>query len=228
MSYVYVCPVQASELISSSVVSLHPDDNGEKALSLMDDLRVSHLPVVRNKFYLGLISENEILEWVSTDELIEKHLPNLMAPHALGSQHLFDIIEILEVNSLTVVPVLDKNKKYLGAISNRKLLYTIAKSSAVQNMGGVFVLEINQNDYSMSEIARIIEDSNAKILSSYITSVPNSTKMELTIKVNKTEIDGIISDFERFEYKIMASYQESGSQEDMMQRYESLMRYLNP
>jgi predicted transcriptional regulator len=228
MSYVYVCPVQASELISSSIVILHPDDDGKKALSLMDDLRVSHLPVVRNKFYLGLISENEILEWVSTDELIEKHLPNLMAPHALGSQHLFDIIEILEVNSLTVVPVLDKNKKYLGAISNRKLLYTIAKSSAVQSMGGVFVLEINQNDYSMSEIARIIEDSNAKILSSYITSVPNSTKMELTIKVNKTEIDGIISDFERFEYKIMASYQESGSQEDMMQRYESLMRYLNP
>jgi len=220
--------MQASKLISSSIISLHPDDDGLKVLSIMDDLRVSHLPVVRNKFYLGLISENEILEWVSTDELIEKHLPNLMAPHALGSQHLFDIIEILEVNSLTVVPVLDKNKKYLGAISNRKLLYTIAKSSAVQSMGGVFVLEINQNDYSMSEIARIIEDSNAKILSSYITSVPNSTKMELTIKVNKTEIDGIISDFERFEYKIMASYQESGSQEDMMQRYESLMRYLNP
>jgi predicted transcriptional regulator len=220
--------MQASKLISSSIISLHPDDDGKKALSLMDDLRVSHLPVVRNKFYLGLISENEILEWKSTDELIEAHLPNLMAPHVLGSQHLFDIIEILEVNSLTVVPVLDKNKKYLGAISNRKLLYTIAKSSAVQSIGGVFVLEINKNDYCMSEIARIIEESNAKILSSYITSVPNSTKMELTIKVNKTEIDGIISDFERFEYKIMASYQESGSQEDMMQRYESLMRYLNP
>ena len=220
--------MQASELISSSVVSLHPDDNGEKALSLMDDLRVSHLPVVRNKFYLGLISENEILEWTSTDELIEKHLPNLMAPHVLGSQHLFDIIEVLEVNSLSVVPVLSEEKKYVGAISNRKLLYTIAKSSAVQSIGGVFVLEINQNDYSMSEIARIIEESNAKILSSYITSVPDSTKMELTIKVNRTEIDAIIKDFERFEYKVMASYQEGGSKDDMTQRYESLMRYLNP
>ena len=184
--------MQASELISSSVVSLHPDDNGEKALSLMDDLRVSHLPVVRNKFYLGLISENEILEWASTDELIEKHLPNLMAPHVLGSQHLFDIIEVLEVNSLSVVPVL------------------------------------SENDYSMSEIARIIEESNAKILSSYITSVPDSTKMELTIKVNITEIDAIIKDFERFEYKVKASYQEGCSKDDMMERYESLMRYLNP
>ena len=89
-------------------------------------------------------------------------------------------------------------------------------------------MEINQNDYSMSEIARIIEESNAKILSSYITSVPDSTKMELTIKVNITEIDAIIKDFERFEYKVMASYQEGSSKDDMTERYESLMRYLNP
>ena len=67
--------MQASELISSSIISLHPDDDGLKALSLMDDLRISHLPVIRNQFYLGLISENEILQWQSTDELIEEHLP---------------------------------------------------------------------------------------------------------------------------------------------------------
>ena len=220
--------MQASELISSSIISLHPDDDGERALKLMDDLRVSHLPVVRNQFYLGSISENEILEWDSTDELIEQHLSNLAAPYVVGNQHLFDIIEVLEENSLSVVTVLSEEKKYMGAISNRKLLYTIAKSSAVQNIGSVFVLEMNQNDYSMSEIARVIESNDAKILSSNITSTPDSTKMELTIKVNVTDISSILKDFERFEYKIMASYHESSSQEDFMQRYESLMRYLNP
>ena len=220
--------MQASELISSSIISLHPDDDGLKALSLMDDLRISHLPVIRNQFYLGLISENEILQWQSTDELIEEHLPNLMAPFVLRSQHLFDIIEILEANSLSVVPVLSEEKKYVGAISNRKLLYTIAKSAAVQNIGGVIVLEMNQNDYSMSEIASIIESNNAKILSSYITSVPDSTKMELTIKINITELDSIIADLRRFEYKVMASYNDSNSKDDLMERYESLMRYLNP
>ena len=220
--------MQASELISSSIISLHPDDDGLKALSLMDDLRISHLPVIRNQFYLGLISENEILQWQSTDELLEEHLPNLMAPFVLRSQHLFDIIEILEANSLSVVPVLSEEKKYVGAISNRKLLYTIAKSAAVQNIGGVIVLEMNQNDYSMSEIASIIESNNAKILSSYITSVPDSTKMELTIKINITELDSIIADLRRFEYKVMASYNDSNSKDDLMERYESLMRYLNP
>ena len=220
--------MQASELISSSIISLHPDDDGLKALSLMDDLRISHLPVIRNQFYLGLISENEILQWQSTNELIEEHLPNLIAPFVLRSQHLFDIIEILEANSLSVVPVLSEEKKYVGAISNRKLLYTIAKSAAVQNIGGVIVLEMNQNDYSMSEIASIIESNNAKILSSYITSVPDSTKMELTIKINITELDSIIADLRRFEYKVMASYNDGNSKDDLMERYESLMRYLNP
>ena len=220
--------MQASELISSSIISLHPDDDGLKALSLMDDLRISHLPVIRNQYYLGLISENEILQWQSTDELIEEHLPNLMAPFVLRSQHLFDIVEILEANSLSVVPVLSEEKKYVGAISNRKLLYTIAKSAAVQNIGGVIVLEMNQNDYSMSEIASIIESNNAKILSSYITSVPDSTKMELTIKINITELDSIIADLRRFEYTVMASYNDGNSKDDLMERYESLIRYLNP
>jgi acetoin utilization protein AcuB len=219
--------MQASQLISSSINPLHPDDDGKAALSLMDNLRVSHLPVVRNNFYLGIISENEILEWQSTDELIQEHLPNLMAPYVLGTQHLFDIIEVLEENSLSVVPILSEEKKYMGAISNRKLLYTIAKSAAVQSIGGVIVLEMNQNDYSLSEIASIVESNNAKILSSYITSLPNSTKMELTIKVSITEVDAIIADLRRFEYNIMASYQDGSSNDDMMERYESLMRYLN-
>ncbi len=219
--------MQASQLISSSINPLHPDDDGKAALSLMDNLRVSHLPVVRNNFYLGIISENEILEWQSTDELIKEHLPNLMAPYVLGTQHLFDIIEVLEENSLSVVPILSEEKKYMGAISNRKLLYTIAKSAAVQSIGGVIVLEMNQNDYSLSEIASIVESNNAKILSSYITSLPNSTKMELTIKVSITEVDAIIADLRRFEYNVMASYQDGSSNDDMMERYESLMCYLN-
>ena len=219
--------MQASQLISSSINPLHPDDDGKAALSLMDNLRVSHLPVVRNNFYLGIISENEILEWQSTDELIQEHLPNLMAPYVLGTQHLFDIIEVLEENSLSVVPILSEEKKYMGAISNRKLLYTIAKSAAVQSIGGVIVLEMNQNDYSLSEIASIVESNNAKILSSYITSLPNSTKMELTIKVSITEVDAIIADLRRFEYNVMASYQDGSSNDDMMERYESLMCYLN-
>ena len=220
--------MQASQLISSSLITLHPDDDGDRALSLMDELKVNHLAVVRNSFYLGIISEKEILNWDNPNEFIEEHLSELSAPSVIGSQHLFDIIQVVELNSLSIIPVLDEEKHYLGAITNRKLLYTIAKSTTVQSVGGVIVLQMNQNDYSMSKIARIVESNNTKILSSYITSIPKAQKVELTLKLNKADITAIIKDFERFDYKIMASFKEDENDDDFLDRYESLMRFLNP
>ena len=220
--------MQASTLISSSLITLNPDDDGDKALSLMDELRVNHLAVVRNSFYLGILSEKEILSWNKTGEFIDDHLAELTAPSVIGSQHLFDIIQTVELNSLSIIPVLDENKHYLGAITNRKLLYTIAKSTGVQSIGGMIVLQMKENDYAMSEIARIIESNNTKILSSYITSLPNAQMMELTLKLNKVDISAIVKDFERFDYTITASYNRDNNEDDFLDRYESLMRFLNP
>jgi CBS domain-containing protein len=220
--------MKASKLISKSIISLHPDDDGNRALELMNQFRVNHLAVVKNSFFLGVVSDKEINLWNSADEFIEEHLHNLASPHVLHSQHLFDIIEVLEKNNLSVVPVLDEEKQYQGVITNRKLLYTIAKSAAIQSIGGVIVLKMNNNDYSLTEIANIVESNNTKILSSYVTSNPESTKMELTLKLNTSDIVSIVKDLERFDYLITASYKEDESDVDFLQRYEQLMRFLNP
>ena len=220
--------MKAVKLISSSIISLLPDDDGNRALELMNLYRVNHLAVVKNDFFLGVVSDKEINNWNSLDEYIEEHLPNLASPHVMYNQHLFDIIEVLEKNNLSVVPVLDENKQYKGVITNRKLLYTIANSAAIQSVGGVIVLQMNHNDYSLTEISNIIENNDAKILSTYVTSKPESTKMELTIKINKTEITPIIKDLERYEYSIVASYKEDDEDVDFLERYEQLMRFLNP
>jgi len=220
--------MQASDLISQSLISLHPDDDGLRAISLMEELRVNHLPVVRNGFYLGILSEKEILNWDNEEEFIEEHLEEITAPSVIGTQHLFDIIEELEKFSLTVIPVLDEEKHYLGSITNRKLLYTIAKSTSIQSNGGVIVLRMNQNDYQMSEIARIVEDNNTKILSSYITSIPDALQIELTLKLNTMDINSIVKDLERFDYNVSASFNTVETNDDFTDRYESLMRFLNP
>jgi len=220
--------MQAHKLISSSIQSIHPDEDGNRALQLMDQYRINHLAVVKNNFYLGVISDKEILNWNSTEEYIEEHLPNLASPNVLHDQHLFDIIEVLEQNNLSVVPVLDEDQQYQGVITNRKLLYTIANSAAIQSIGGVIVLQMNNNDYSMTEIANIIESNNTKILSSYVISKKDSTQMELTLKLNKSDITAIIKDFERYEYNVKASYKEDNPDTDFQERYEQLMRFLNP
>ena len=220
--------MQAFELISSTIQPIPPDEDGERALELMNIFRVNHLAIVKNNFYLGVVSDKEIMNWNSKTEFIEEHLPNLASPHVLNNQHLFDIIEILEKNNLSVVPVLDKDKQFQGVITSRKLLYTIANSAAIQSVGGVIVLQMNNNDYSMTEIANIIENNNTKILSSYVISKKDSTEMELTIKLNKSDINDVIRDLQRYDYNVKASFKENDPNTDFLERYEQLMRYLNP
>ena len=218
----------ANDLISSSLLTIDYNENGDSALKLMDEFRVYHLAVTNKKKYLGVISENEILNWDKSSENINSHTDKLIQSSVRFSQHLFDIIQEVEKYSLSIIPVLNEKNDYLGAITNRRLLYTIAKSTAIQSIGGVIVLKIKHNDYHMSEIARIIESNNAKILSSYITSESEMEYIEVTIKLNKVNITSIVKDFERFDYIITASYNKVDQTIDLTDRYESLMRFLNP
>ena len=119
--------MQADKLISTTIESINPDEDGNRALEMMEQFRVNHIAIVKNNFFLGVISDKEILNWDSSNEYIEEHLTNLASPHVKCNQHLFDIIEVLEKNNLSVVPVLDNKNQYQGVITNRKLLYTIAE-----------------------------------------------------------------------------------------------------
>jgi len=94
--------------------------------------------------------------------------------------------------------------------------------------GSVIVLEMNANDYSLAHIARIVEDNDAKILSSHVTSVPNSFKIEVTLRINQTDLTSIIQSFQRFDYTIKASFQGSNRQDDVLRKnYDHFMLYLN-
>ena len=220
--------MQAKALISSTIESIHPEEDGNIALQMMEQFRTHHLAVVKNNYFLAVISDKEIANWHSTDEFIQEHLTNLASPHVKYNQHIFDIIELVEKNNLSVVPVLDKENQYLGVITSRKLMYTIAKSATIQSIGGVIVLKMHSNDYSLTEIASIVESNNVKILSSYIISDPKSTYIEVTLKLNKQNITAIIKDFERRNYIVSASYKEEEVDADFLDRYESLIRFLNP
>jgi len=93
---------------------------------------------------------------------------------------------------------------------------------------GIIVLELNANDYSLAQIARIVEDNDAKILSSQVTSIANSFKIEVTLKINQTDLTSVIRSFQRFDYTIKASFQGKNRYEDVLRKnYDQFMLYLN-
>jgi len=216
----------AIDLITDTVPPLRITDSGTKALSWMDEFKVRHLPVVKSNQYLGLISESGILDLNTPDQPLYKHKLSLARPFATKYQHIYEIIKVISSLNLSLLPVLDE-ERYLGNIPLNNLFYQFSKMFAIEDVGSLIVLELNVNDYSISEIGQIVESNDAKILSSYITSHSDSTKLELTIKINKSNIADIVQTFTRYDYTIKASYQDNDDDDDFKDRIEFFMNYIN-
>ena len=123
--------------------------------------------------------------------------------------------------------MLDTKKNYLGLISINNMNEYFAKLTSVTEPGGIIVLEISNKNNSLAHMAQIVESDNAQILSSYIRSFPDSTRMEVTLKVNKVDISAIIATFLRYEYNIKATFNHTGDNDNSKDRFDSFMNYLN-
>jgi len=185
------------------------------------------LSVVENKNFLGTISESDVLGMADLSEKIGNYSEMLNPAFVTQRQHIFEVVKVVNDQKLSIIPVLDAQEKYVGSITIAQLMEIIADMPVANNPGGVIVLELNQNDYSLEAIARIIEENNTKILGTFITSHPDSTKIQLTIKVNTIDIRSIVSSLQRHEYTITYFEDSSDFNDDMQDRFDSFMNFLN-
>ncbi|MFP4524796.1 MAG: CBS domain-containing protein [Bacteroidales bacterium] len=219
----------ATDIISDEMPSVKTSDTGLEALNWMTFFKVSHIPIVNNKIFLGLLSENDIYELNNPEEPIGNHNISLHKAFVLPTQHIYEILEIASRLKLTVIPVVSESNEFIGIIKLTDLIHEFAKVSAIEKPGGIIVLEVHVNDYSVSEISQIIESNNAKVLSLYIHTIPDSVRIEVHVKVNVSDVTSILQTFNRYEYEVKASHLEMDKHDDLYNsRYELLMRYLNP
>ena len=218
--------MKALDLISDNIPPLIHTDSGEKAMIWMEEFKVSHLPVLKNGSFVGLLSEADILDRLDDKETLDvlfDHLPRL---YVNSSVHIYEVLSKMAAAKVTVMPILNDKETYLGCISSHKLLHNLASTSSIKEQGGIIVIECNAIDYSMSQIAQIVESENAKILSSYIFSKSDSQKMEITLKINQLDLTRIMRSFERYDYVVKASFQAKTHENDIQWRYDVLMNYL--
>jgi predicted transcriptional regulator len=194
----------------------------------MEIFRVSHLPIVNNQDFLGLISDADIYDMNKPEEAIGNHALTLFKPYVDEEQHLFEVIGIASRLKLSVVPVLDNKNHFKGVITTSDLVRNLAGISSMDQPGAIIVLELVSRDYSLSQIAQIVEGNNIKVLSMYITSPPESTKLEVTLKVNSNDLTSVIRTFERYNYEVKTWVSNSDSMDRFYsERFDLLMKYLN-
>ena len=218
----------AKQLMTDLASVVNTTNTGSDVLYFMDEDKLSVLPVVNQDNYLGLISEAQVFNMKDPDKpLAEQNIPYRNV-YVKDNQHIYEVIKTMSAEKIPLLPVIDEKGRYTGCISMETLIEYIGNFTAVGNPGAIILLELNQNDYVLSQIAQIVESNDAKILSLYVTSDKNSTKLEVTIKISKMEIQSILQAFNRYNYIIKATYTEDKEMyNDLRDRYDSLMNYLN-
>ena len=216
-----------SDLITDEIPPLKMTDTVEMALDWMEQFKVSHLALVRNKELMGVLSESDLLDYNKPEETFEEVRIPIMKPIIHHYQHTYELLKLMSSLNLTLIPVLDENEFYKGCITLKGIVQNLSSMASVQSPGGVIVLELNQNDYSVTQIGNIVEGNDAKILSLHVSSVPDSTKIEVTIKINREDLSRVLQTFNRYNYTIKASYNYGDYENDLKSKLDEFMHFLN-
>jgi acetoin utilization protein AcuB len=215
------------QLISPIVPTLLPTDTGTKALFLMEENNLTQLPLVLEHKYLSLVQENVLLDLANTDSLLNTSEFLDYKPAVFAGGHPFEALKVAHQQNLSIVPVIDKENTYLGAITRNDLIKYIAENSGLDSPGGILVLEIEPRNYSLHEIARICESEDVLIISTQLFTNRESGKIEVTIKTNRTDLAAVVQSFERHSYVVKEVFGEQASEDDLIDRYKMLMNYIN-
>jgi hypothetical protein len=219
--------MQAYEFINNLIPPLKLKDKVKMALSWMEEIRTDLLPVVDEGRFLGFVTE-ELVFSINNPELNVSKL-ELDSPGCFVylDKHIYDVIKVASENQSNMVAVVDRQNTYLGVVTMEDAIGAFANSLSIQSQGTVLVLSMFMTDYSLFEIARIIESENTKILSSFISNDPlDDSKIKLTLKLDRTEMRHIKATLERFGYKILDHFQEEEGVNGEQERIGNLLRFL--
>lgn len=215
------------QLISSEIPSLTMEDTGDKALQIMQDHQVSNITIVEGDEYKALIKEEDLLNWETPEKALSYADFTNFKPVVYGNQHPYEAVRRALQQNISIVPVLNEDNKYMGSVSRNALFEFICNNSGLDKSGGIICLETKPVNYSLSEIARICESNDAIITNVQVFTYPNQELMEIVIKTNTKDVQSLVASFERYEYQVKEVFGEMPAMESMLDRYQSLMHYIN-
>tara|TARA_B100000575_G_C23029604_1_gene592804 strand:- start:218 stop:880 length:663 start_codon:yes stop_codon:yes gene_type:complete len=218
--------MKAVELINNDVPPIRPNETLKKATLWMEEFKVNHLPVVKNGIFIGILSEEMVMDYNNSKGTIENILFTGKQQFVNKDAHLYRVMYMLTNYKLSIIPVCDENKKYLGAISATHLVKVLSRHAGFNQPGAIIVLHMNYLDFQMSQIAQIVESNNTKILGFYSETFEDNNQIRVTLKLNQSKIGPTLQTFSRYDYNVYEVYVDDEVENEFKERYDHLMNYL--
>ena len=216
-----------ADLINNSIPRLQLNDSIAKAIQLINDFRVTHLPVVSEDIYLGLIGEDDLLDAddeKSTIQILEEYF---IAAAVKENEHFLNAVNYSNRYESTVVPIITEDNELAGVITSPDLLKALGDFSGATEIGGIIVMEMERSQFALSEISRIVESNDATVLHLNTTVQSETGMLTVTLHLNKKEIASIVAAFERYEYDVIYYFGDEKFENEIHSNYRHLMNYLD-
>ncbi len=217
--------MQIQDQILTTLPVFEVSDTLKEVIKFFEETTFSHIGVIENGTYLGLLAEND-LGCFEPDKKIEEFRFSLETFHVTKETSWLDVLENFARNEANVTPVLSGENTLMGYYYLNDVVGSFIGTPFFTEPGGILVVAKGIKDYSFSEIAQIVESNNARLLGAFVTGNQNDV-IEITMKINNGNLNEITQTFRRYNYTILFGNNDDQFMEDLKQRSDYLDKYLN-
>ncbi|MFT3982165.1 MAG: CBS domain-containing protein [Ferruginibacter sp.] len=215
------------DLVNNNIPRLQLQDTIAKAIQLVADYRVTHLPVVSENSYLGLLSEEDLLDAEDDRVPLDSLQKHFIPASVKDNVHFLNAVNICNQYDTNIVPVVNDEGDLSGVINTADLLKTLGNFAGANEIGGIIVLEMERTQLAISEISRIVESNDCTILHLNSHTDPATGMLTVTLHINKREIASVVATFERYEYDVIYYFGNENFENEIHSNYRHLMNYLD-
>lgn len=216
---------EITDYINNDIKALGSEETIANVQDFFAEVHFSHFPVVEESIYIGSIA-SEDAETFDSDKTIAHYRYTLEGFYARTNMIWLDLMEVFARNHTNILPVLDNDNKYVGYYEITDVIKFFNETPFLKEQGGIIVVEKALSDYSMSQVAQIVESNGGKLLGAFISNTTVST-LQITVKIGLGSINEIIQTFRRYGYEIISEHQEDNYLTNLKERSDYLDKYLN-
>jgi CBS domain-containing protein len=218
--------MQIKDYILNDIKPLELNDSVKKAKSLFNELIFTHLPIVEEGRLIGLVIEDDIRNFDNDEKEIASLQYLFEYFYANEKDNWFQLFQKFTSTEANILPILNKNKEYLGYIELQDILHAINNTPFLKEEGTILIVSIEKENYSLSRIAQIIESNNAILFGAFISNLKGNIT-EVTLKLSSENLNSIIQTFRRYNFTIELGLHEDLYLQELKSRSDYLKKYLD-
>ena len=126
-------------------------------------MNVSHLPVVQEDVFLGMLSRDSI-EGLNETSLLENYISHLEPIFVRKTAHWMEVLHVMQENSCNHIAVLNDLGTFIQVHHLKDVLEHLLSTPLISQKGNVLVIAADATDFSLSQITQIVEAHQGTIL----------------------------------------------------------------